>query len=157
MEPQNNEILSFLLNSINTFLESSQNLEEELLGQFVSLIEATYTTKNNKERKEREEMLNQTRRSVGWKKYLLSLFQIVYFSDSVNQTTVERILHEVEQFIKTEKAYVAIDTQEFLVLLAANICCLINKDCSVKIKKIYLLSIIDHLFDLNIDKKGKAI
>jgi len=157
MEPQNNEILSFLMNSINTFLESSQNLEEELLGQLVSLIEATYQTKGNQERKEKEEMLNKARRSMDWKKYVLSLFQVVYFSQSLNQTTIEHILHEVGQFIKKEKGIGAINTEEFLVLLAANICCLINKECSIKIKKVYLLRSIEHLFDFDVDKKGNAV
>jgi len=153
MEPQNNEILNFLLNSINAFAESASNLEEDVLGQIVTLIDATYQTKDNKERREKDEMLNQARRSMDWKKYVLSLFQIIYFSESLNSISVEHILHEVGQFIRKEKGIGAINTEEFLVLIAANMCCLINRDFSTKIKKVYLLNTIEHLFDYDVDQK----
>jgi len=153
MEPQNSNVLDFLLESINTFLNSSQTLDSNFLSELASLIDDTYNATVNSFRMQRDAMLSETKQSLGWKKYVLNLFQIAYFSQGLSQRLIENILFEAMSTIFANINYGA-NQDEFIVLLAANVVCLINGNFSPIIKKKYLFRSLENLFGCEIPEKG---
>ena len=154
-QQQGPTILSFLVDSINNFQASSQNLEAELLSNIATLINESYGSTDNKYRLMKDGELTTLKRSMDWKKYVLNLFQIVQFSENLSAENLERVLIENIQFITKESNYGAINIEEYIILIAANISCLTNINISAQIKKRHLTNIFDKL--LSLDLTGKSI
>lgn len=153
MEPQNLTALDFLLESINTFINSSQTLDTNFLSELAALVDDKYNEKVNEYRKQRETMLNDLTQSIGWRKYVLNLFQIAYFSQTLSPRLLENILFENSSTI-FQKGVFGINTDEYIVLLAANVCCLINGNFSATLKKRYLVRSLENLCKLEVQGKG---
>lgn len=157
MEPQNPAYLQVFLESVNAFVNSSQSLDINFLSEIASLLNMATTTMDNKVRAQKEKELEDLKRSMDWKNYVLSLFQIAYFSQNLNQTNLEQILSEASSHIFKESSYNMTSTQELMVLLAANICCMVNKEFPVSIRKKYLSRSLENLLRIEMQDKGIMI
>lgn len=157
MEPQNPAYFQLFLDSINTFLNSAQGLDINFLSEIASLLNMAYTTPDNTIRLQKERELEDLKRSMDWKNYVLCLFQIAYFSQNLNKTNLEQILQEACSHIYKECSFNETTTQELMFLLAANICCMVNKDFPSSIKKKYLSRSLENLLRINMQDKGIII
>ncbi len=153
MDAQNSSVYDFLVESINNFINSSQHLNQNHLTEIVSLINGTYNSKIESVRIQREKDLEEFKQSIGWKKYVLDLFHIAYFSENINPFQLQQVLFENSSTIFKQGIYV-LNTDEFLVLLAANICCLVNSNISARDKKTYLIRSMENLLRIEVPGKG---
>jgi hypothetical protein len=129
-------------------------MNTEQLEEIVTLIESAYNHKNDQFRKQQDALLEMKKRSMDWKAYVMSLFQIIYFSERINNDTLHRVIHDNSEFIYKRGNFSAITTDELIYLYAANVCCLVNRNFPGKIKQA-LATCLEKLSKIEDDHKGK--
>ena len=156
MESDNTNLLAAFISAVKGFSDSSQNLETNTLSDIFQLVQDVYTSTNNDFRKQREAQLTSHRASADWKKYTLHLLQILAFSEISKKDILERVAFEISSLLEKKVNGATISPEELLILISANIYCLLNKDFSIKISN-HLARALKHLFRFEFNEKGKKM
>jgi len=152
METDNTNLFEAFISGVKGFSESSQSLETNTLSEIFQLVQDVYTCTNNDFRKQREAQLATLRTSAEWTKYVLHLFQILSFSEISKKEILERVGFEISSVIEKRVNSATISPEELLILISANIYCLLNKDFSVKISN-HLAKALKNLFKFQFNER----
>jgi hypothetical protein len=150
------QVSNYFKESIQTFEKSSSELDTSGLEELVTLIDNSYGAGDNEFRKMQDAALTQKKDIIGWKKYILSLFQVMYFSENIKKETLERLIIEIGQSINKNANFNEISTEELICLYVANTCCLLDKSFPAKLKN-GLGRTYDKLFSIHDENKSKNI